>query len=69
VRTHTQAHTHTRVHTHTHTLRYLDDGSGQRVRVEGSRGARWQDDALETRQDYREKPEGAGLQSLAQFFT
>ena len=49
--------------------RFLDDGSGQRVRVEGSRGARWQQDALETRQDYREKPEGAGLQSLAQFFT
>lgn len=51
------------------TRRFLDDGSGQRVRVEGSRSARLRHDALEMRQDYREKADGAGLQSLAQFFT
>jgi hypothetical protein len=49
--------------------RFLDDGSGQRARVEGTRAARLRTDALEMRQDYREKAEGAGLQSLAQFFT
>ncbi|KAI8462445.1 MAG: hypothetical protein J3K34DRAFT_527742 [Monoraphidium minutum] len=47
---------------------FLDDGSGPRVRVEGSRGAAWRPDAVETRQDYREKPEGLP-QSIAQFFT
>ncbi|GBF94919.1 hypothetical protein Rsub_08162 [Raphidocelis subcapitata] len=48
---------------------FLEDGSGQRVRVESARTARVRHDALEMRQDYRERADGPALQSIAQFFT
>lgn len=39
------------------------------MRVEASRAARVRHDALEMRQDYRERADGPALQSIAQFFT